>query len=334
MTKTLHIIEKNDIHPKESAGRLLISNVPTVGETAKIEDVEKLLLEKANVFETVNYIYILSPKNKLRGVMSIKEIFRSPKKSLVKSVMIKKVITARVHTDQERAGLLALEHNIKAIPVVDKDNVFLGIIPNDTILAILHAEGVENVMQLSGVTDTARFDNIFNLSIFTSIRHRLPWLLIGLLGGLATASLVGSFEEVLAKNLMLAAFIPLVVYMADAVGMQMVAFIIRDLAVNPDLKLAAYLWRQTVIVFIISAFLSTVTYFISRFIYHDHETSFVLMVGLFCAIVSSLATGLLVPYFFGKFNLDPANASGPIATTIQDFLSIGIYFTIASLILL
>lgn len=326
--------EKNTNHPRESAGRLMVSNVPTVEETATVGDVEKLLLRETKNFETINYIYILTPKKKLKGVISIKEVFLSSKKASVKTLMSKKTISVRAHTDQERAVLLALEYHLKAIPVVNKNNTFLGVIPNDTILETIHAEGVENVLHLGGVMKMATFDNIFHLSLKASIKHRIPWLIIGLLGGIGAAGIVSSFEEVLSQNLILAAYIPMIVYMADAVGTQMEAFIIRDLAINPDLKLGSYFLRQFLIVIILASLISLGMYLISQILYHDHKVSLVLVIGLFCAILSSLFTGLLVPYLFGKLKLDPANASGPIATIIQDVLSILIYFGLASWILL
>lgn len=328
--------EIDQIHPKESAGRLMVANVPTIEETATVEDVEKLLIKEAKHFETINYIYVLTPQKKLKGVISIREVFLSPKKTAIKELMSKRPISVRAHTDQERVAFLALEHSLKVVPVVNKNDIFLGVVDNDKILEILHTEGVENMLRLGGMTKmkVSRYDNIFTLSIWTSIKHRLPWLIIGLLGGLGAASVVNAFEEVLARNLILAAYIPLIVYMADAVGTQMEAFIIRDLATDPELKLGKYFLRQAWIVILIAGFTGLMLYGISQLLYHDHRVSLVLVIGLFCAILSSLITGLLVPYTFGKLKLDPANASGPIATIIQDVLSILIYFWIASFILL
>ena len=312
----------------------MVTNVATAEENQKIEAIKKLLLKKKNGFSSLNYIYIVNSNGVLKGVISLRELLEANPHKPIKTVMQKRVVSVRPHTDQERAALLALEHHLKSIPVVDKNNHFLGILSTDTIFNVLHNEGVENIMRLGGVTKGAKFDDIFNLPLRTSIIHRLPWLLIGLLGGLMAAIVVNSFEDLLAKNLILAAFIPLVVYMADAVGTQMEAFIIRDLALHPDLKFLSYFLKQALIVLVIAAIISGATYLISDLIYHNSSVSLVLMWGLFFAILSSLVTGLLVPYFFGRIKMDPANASGPIATTIQDVLSIVIYFAIATLILL
>jgi magnesium transporter len=325
---------KNTNHPAESAGHIMVTNVPTIHESATVGDAEQLLLKETKNFAAIDYIYVLDNKKRLAGVIPIKEIFRSPKHIALKSFPTKEMISVRPHTDRERVALLALKHNIKSVPVIDKEDLFLGIVPYDAILGAMHAEGVENILRFGGVSSHGSFDDIFHLPILVSLKHRLPWLILGLLGGIATAAIVGSFEEVLSKNIILAAFIPLIVYMADAVGTQMEAFIIRDLAINPELKLLKYLLRQALIVVLIGLLVSAIMYGISLFLYHDPNISFVLVAALFCAIVSSLITGLIIPYAFEKLHLDPANASGPVATIIQDVLSVIIYFAIASLVLL
>lgn len=317
----------------ESAGRLMISNVPTVHEDMNVAQIEKLLIEKAKDFETINYIYILDGAGKLTGVISIKEVFHSPKTAIAKSLSPKKLITAHAHTDQERAAHLALKNNLKEIPVVTKDNTFLGVVPNDTVLEILYQEGIENMLRLSGVTQMPPYDNIFKLPLIVSLKHRVPWLIVGLLGGILAAGIVSQFEATLSKNLILAAFIPLVVYMADAVGTQMEAFIIRDLAVDPALSFAKYLGRQASIVLIMGIGISGLLYAASLMLYRNPEVSFVLGMALFFAILTSLVTGLIIPFIFSKIRLDPANASGPIATIIQDVTSVLVYFLVAALIL-
>jgi len=131
----------------------------------------------------------------------------------------------------------------------------------------------------------------------------------------------------------LAAFIPLIVYMADAVGTQMEAFIIRDLALHPRIKFNKYLIKQVLIVATIGLLLSTVLFITSIILYQSMGIALTLSLALFLAIISSVVTGLLIPYLFEKTRLDPANASGPIATIVQDILSVTIYFLIASKIL-
>jgi magnesium transporter len=176
-------------------------------------------------------------------------------------------------------------------------------------------------------------DDILILSVGKSIWHRLPWLVIGLAGGLVAAGIVEVFESTLKDNLILAAFIPLIVYISDAVGTQMEAFIVRDSAIHPRLNFKKYFWKQLTVVGIIGIVLAALLLFFSFVIYKDFRISFVLSLSLFVAVISSIFTGLVVPNFFKRLKLDPANASGPIATIIQDVVSVFIFFAIASFLL-
>ncbi|MFA6992313.1 MAG: magnesium transporter [Candidatus Gracilibacteria bacterium] len=176
-------------------------------------------------------------------------------------------------------------------------------------------------------------DDIQKLSIWRSFKHRFPWLFIGLVGGVLAAKLIEQFEFVLSKNLILAAFIPTIVYMADAVGVQMESFIIRDLALEGKIKFHRYFVRQFTVVFFMGLVFSGMLFLINWFTSKDVVISFVLSLALFIAIMSSLLTGLMIPYVMRKSRIDPANVSGPIVTIVQDILSIVIYFLIAAWLL-
>ncbi len=324
---------KQNKYPPSSAGRAMTASVPTVDIGMNFAEIRNLLITQKLNFDTINYIYILDKNKKFKGVVSIKEIFRSPQTKKAIELSPAKLISARAHTDQEKVAQLALENNIKAIPVVAQNNIFLGVVPSDMILKILHQEATEDITRFGGITHSASYDDIFELSLINSLKHRFPWLLVGLLGGLLAAGIIGQFEQIISQNLILAAFIPLIVYMADAVGTQMEVFIIRDLAINPKLRFVKYFLRQSSIVLTIGLGISALLYLVSIILYHNPNISFVLSVALFLAISTSLFTGLIIPVLFSKIRIDPANASGPIATIIQDVLSVLLYFIVASLIL-
>ena len=322
-------------YPADTAGHLLITEVPTIGPKNTIAEVEKLLMEKMDNFKTINYIYVVNEsEQKLLGVFSIKEIFRHSKNKPVSKIMNKKIIFAHPYTDQEHVAQLAVQNNIKAIPIIDKNKKFLGIVPSDTILYIIQKEASEDLFHLAGLKHHDNgIDDVLKLSIFKSLKHRAPWLFVGLLGGIFAAKIVWLFENTLEQNLILAAFIPLIVYMSDAVGTQMEAFIIRDLAINQKLNFLKYFFRQFYIIIILGLLSGLLLFIISLLLYRNPTIGAVLAIALFSAIISSVLTGLIIPYFFSKLKLDPANASGPIATIIQDLLSIIIYFSIATILL-
>ncbi len=320
--------------PVNSAARIMTKAVPVVSPQATIADIEKLLLDKPNEFESINYVYVVNSDGILKGAISVKEIFRQSKSAKVADIMVKDLIVAKQSSSQLKAAYLALQHNIKAVPVVDKGGKFVGVVMSEDIMDIIYAETNRHVFAFSGQQRPEMFiDNVFSMSIWKSLKHRLPWLLIGLLGGLLAAKIIGGFESTLGQNLILAAFIPLIVYMADAVGTQVEAFFIRDSAIHLDLNFLAYFLRQMLIVFLIAVVSGVVLMSISSVLYNDFTIGIVLAISLFCAIMSAVLSGLIVPYFLSKMRLDPANASGPIATIIQDILSVTIYFSVAAWLL-
>lgn len=176
-------------------------------------------------------------------------------------------------------------------------------------------------------------DNIFHLSLKSAIKHRLPWLGLGLLGGILASGIVGTFEKILSENIFLAAFIPLIVYMSDAVGTQMEAFAIRDFALHKNLNFFKYFLRQFSVIATIAVILSILLYLFVTVFHTDLKLALVISISMFLSIISSVVTGLIFPRYFNRHRLDPANASGPIATITQDILSIVIYFSVASLLL-
>lgn len=317
-------------HEPETAGSLVTRQAPTVDLHDRVADVETLLINCATDYETINYIYVLNQEQQLVGVFSLKDLFRQERTTRVAEIMVREPVTVHADIDQEQVALLALRHGLKAVPVVNGDGRFLGVVPHHTLLRITRSEAIEDLLRMGGVfTPAVELDDVLNLSVATSFRHRLPWLLVGLVGGLLIAGIIGRFEATLQEHLVLAAFIPLVVYMAGAVGTQMEAFIIRDLAIHPGLPFVRYFLRQLTVVALIGAVLGVLLALYTGWTLGHPGMSAVLGVAVFSAIISSVFTGLVVPFGFSRLRLDPANASAPVATILQDLLSVTIYFSVA-----
>ncbi len=323
---------KNGKYPPESAGRNMTANVPTAIPEERIADIRKRLFDKAEDFETLNYVYVLDREGKLVGVLSLKDIFQRLPESMIKELMAVNIVKVRPHTDQERVAILALRHNLKSVPVVDGENVFLGAVPSDVILEILHSENVEDVLHFAGIHKGNSFvAKIFQASPFTLIKLRLPWLVLGLFGGLFAAQIVNFFEGSLKSNFILAAFIPLIVYMADAVGTQTETLFIRSLVYRLDIK--SYFLKEIKVSLSIALILGMTLALISYFWFDLFLIGIILGTSLFFTIVSAFLLGLLVPYSLNKFKKDPAIASGPLGTIMRDILSLTLYFYIASILL-
>jgi len=325
-------LDKNN-NSHESAGRIMATNFPTILSSKKIEDVWSLLFTESKNFETINYIYVVNDEKKLLGVFSIKDIFINDKKTLVQNIMTTEVFKVRPHTDQEHVVKLALHNNLKAIPVVDKNDIILGIIPSDVILRVLNLEHSEDLLYGEGISKINLASSIIHARLKLLISARLPWLLFGLFGGLVAAQVMGVFEELLASQISLVLFIPVIVYMSDAVGSQSQIIFIRSLALDHNFSLKKYFLREIKVSLIIALIIASLLSVISWFWKGDIALTITLAIAISVSIVVSVVVAILIPLILIKLKRDIAAGSAPFATILRDLLSIIIYFFIAQIII-
>ncbi len=311
------------------AASLATTAVPTVPSSVTVGEVEQLLLRDVGSFKSIDYIYVVDD-GRLVGVASIKDVFRQAKDTQMVRVMVREVASVHPRTHRERVAYLALKRNLKAIPVVGDGGTFLGAVLNDTILKILEQESAEDLLHVSGVQRSRTMGQ--RLSLFSSLRHRLPWLLVGMAGGIGAAGIVGEFHEVLERHVLLAGFVPLVMYVAGATAVQTQSFLIRDLAAEPALKFGRYLVRQAAITVCIAAVVGLAMAAVGTLLAMPQDVTAAVAISLAVAVLSSVVTGCVVPYLFARLRQDPADASGPLTTIIQDVGGVAIYFVVASLL--
>ncbi|HDQ16505.1 MAG TPA: magnesium transporter [Candidatus Vogelbacteria bacterium] len=325
-------MEKNrDIeHPKESAGKLMTQAVPVINNQATVADVQNLIIKKTKDFENINYIYITDEENKLEGVISIKELFRREKGDLVKDFMETNLVVVRSRTDQEKVAMLALKHSLKDIPVIDSNYRLLGIVPSDIILDIIHRENQEDHLLLAGISHRNSEILLNQLPMISYYKKRLPWLIVGLIGGILAAFIVSFFEKVIADMMILAAFIPAVVYMADAVGGQTQIIFVRQLAIDQTTNFRSYLKKETIVGFLLSVTLSFLLALFVVWWWQSVILASILGLSFFFTIIFAIILAIVIPWLFQVYNYDPAVASGPLATVIRDIVSVIIYFVVAT----
>ena len=321
---------------KNSTGGKMLERelIPVVFPDQTLGDALKLLQEKMKQFETINYIYVTDATNKLLGVFSIKEIFKNSYATKISDVLTKDVVAAHQHMRPERIALLALENNLKAIPVVDKENNLLGVVPSDVILKTLHNKNVESALLSAGIhkfKDPAQ--SIIHASAFLHFKKRLPWLVLGLAGGTFAAFIVNSFTEILKVQLIFAAFIPSIVYIADAVGAQTQTLYIRSLAIEHKLNFKKYILREIKVGLSLALVLAIIMGAVGLLWYKLLLVGLVLALSFFSTIIIAIIVAILLPSLFLKIKLDPAITSGPFATIVRDISSLLIYFLIATIFL-
>ncbi len=319
-------------YPKESAGKEMTASVPLCSSSDTVSKIKKEILAKSSNLETINYIYVLDEKQ-LVGVFSLKEIFKRKENEKVESFMDRETVKINPYTDREKAVFLAIKHNLKAIPVTDKNNYFLGVIPSDVILEILHKEHIEDLFLSAGIQKKDDFSlKIIKSPVKVLAKIRMPWLIVGLLGGVLAAQIAGFFEEPLKNHFILAAFIPLIVYMADAVGAQTQTLYIRSLAID-SFSQKKYFLKEIKVGIIVASVLSFLIFFISLAISGSTLIGFILATSLFLTILAAIIISLIIVWTLSRKNKDPALGSGPFGTIIADIASLTIYFTVATFLL-
>lgn len=314
----------------ETAGRYLVASVPRALPTETVAAVCANLSKQA--YENIELICVTEPAGKLIGVLSISELFAAAPDTHIEDVMHKNPPYVYPEVDQERVASIALHHRYNAVAVVDHHHFLLGIVPSNALINILRREHVEDLHRLVGIgreTDVAR--EALELPPSRRVRHRLPWLIVGLFGSMLSALLVSSFEAELTRNVAIAFFVPGLVYIADAIGTQSEAVAVRGLSLShADLRhLMGGELRTGIIIGII---LGLLTYPFVWVFFADANLA--IAVSLSLVIASSLAStiGMFLPWLLQRLGTDPAYGSGPLATIIQDILSLIVYFLVASML--
>ena len=317
--------------PPDAAGHIMEIKIPAVLPDATMGDVRGLL--SANKFDTLNYVYVVNKKGYLRGVFPVKEVFLKSADTVVSKVMNSDPVSVSIYANSEHVALTALKHNIKAIPVVDIEDRLLGVVASDTILQILNDENIEDLLHSAGISppDLSIFDSK-GASIKMHVKKRLPWLVVGLFGGIVAALIISFFEEAIRAELALVAFIPAIVYIADAAGNQTQVLFIRTLALERNLDFKRYAVKELKIVSILAVFLGF-GFALAGFLWaFSSEVAIIVGTSVFITVIVAMVVALVLPLVLQKRNFDPAIASGPFATVLRDITALLIYFSIARIV--
>ena len=318
-------------YPPRTAGSRAITAFPRAKLGDTVRNIESILTERARDFETIDYVYVVDENEVLLGVASIKEIHSSSKDARIEDIMTRKLVSVHALTHQERVVYLALSHGIKAVPVVDKQNHLLGIVSYDVILKVFNEEVGEDIFRFGGIFHKVGKEYGTNkASTLTMIKTRTPWLIIGVLGGIGTASIISNFELVLSTLLALAAFAPVLAYLSDAVGTQSETLVVRSLAMDPQLAVKSYFLREFGVACALALVCGGLLSAAALIGWQDPILSLIVGLSMFLSIVAAVLISTGFPFIFMKLNIDPAIAAGPFATMISDVSTITIYFAIAT----
>lgn len=305
----------------------LIRNVPVALNTFSAEQALQEVRNKS--YEQSNFVFVCNEKKQLKGVVPLEVLLRSDKQKEIAKLM-RPAFVCPITSKLEKACNLAGKNNQSFIAVNNSKNEFIGIIPPEIIISTLMNAHTEDLHTLAGIRkrreEAARLrkENYIHYAF-----HRLPWLLAGLLFSFVATYIVSRFEKTLANHITLTFFIPAIVYLADAVGTQTETVLIRNLSLA-DPASRKNLKREIFSGVLIAGVLATVCFLLCGILNFSPKDSMIVSLSVGTAGIIAVIIGMTLPLLLFKTGSDPAYGSGPMATIIQDVISIYIYLLIAN----
>lgn len=303
--------------------------VPVAAPDDLIETVRRALVGSSR-FESAADVAVVD-EGRLVGLVRIEDVLSVRSGVRVSEVMDSDPPVLSPDSTQESAAMRAVAHGQGALGVVDDDGRWLGLIPAWRMLGVLLREHDEDLARLSGYmreTDAAR--SALTEPVARRFWHRLPWLLVGLVAAMGAAAIVGGFEAQIEADVALAFFIPGVVYIADAVGTQTEALVVRGLSVSVAMRAVA--GRELFTGVVIGLVLALVA-FPLVLVWADAEVALTVSLAVLAASAVATGIGTGLPVVLRRLGHDPAFGAGPLATVVQDLLTLCIYFLLAVAIL-
>jgi magnesium transporter len=312
-----------------TAADLMTAEVPRASADRTVADALATLRQRS--WEEVGHVYLVDDRERLIGQVSMERLLFADSTSRLSTLRGDPPVEVQPDDNAETVALQAVERHEADVAVVDRQQHFLGAIPIGRLLSILHEEHVDNFLRMGGVSDVHP-KPLAKQSTIMAFRARIPWLAIGLVGGFFAGGVAAFFEVALKQEIALAFFLPLVVYMADAVGTQTETILVRALAYG-NVPVGAQLLREGLVGSLIGGAIGLLAG-LGLWIW-DGRPAVALVVALTLAVTAVIATlvASMLPLGLARLGTDPALASGPVATVLQDILSVAIYLSIATVIL-
>ena len=317
-------------YDEDSAGGLMAKELIKVNENWSVTRCVKEMRTQASEVTRVHSVYVVDNDDILLGRLSLKDLLVANPKTKIKSIYKKNVDHVFDTDTAESVASTMQKYDLGAIPVVNKKKKLLGRITIDDIVDLIKEEAEEDYQLAAGILQDVDVDD----SIFELTRARLPWLIVGLVGGIGAAFVMGGFDEILLQHKILFYFTPLIAAMAGNVGVQSSAIIVQGLA-NDEIKgsINNRLFKETLLSILNGVILAGLLFLFIYFWQGEIDIALALSIALVAVVIVAGIIGTFIPLFLNKRGIDPAIATGPFITTSNDIFGILIYFMIAKLIL-
>lgn len=316
-------------YPENTAGGLMAKELIKVNQKWTALRCVVEMRKQAEDVDQVYSIYVVDDNAILLGTLSLKKLLLASEKTIIKTIFNDKIISAKANLSNEEVANIMEKYDLVVLPVIDDLNRLIGRITIDDIVDIIKEEAMEDYNKASGISEQVDSSD----SIFTITRARLPWLLIGLMGGVMGAEVIGLFD--IKNNIQIALFTPLIAAMGGNVGVQSAAIIVQGLAGNSlgmD-SIGERMIKELGVALVNGLICSAVIMGLTFLLGYPIAISLTVSVSLIAVIIFAALFGTFVPLVLDKYKIDPALATGPFITTINDVLGLFIYFMIGKIFL-
>lgn len=309
------------------AKELIRANVNwTVGQT-----IEEIRRQKENV-EKVYSVYVVDNQNRLLGIIPLKNIILSDDNTRIADIYDPDIVSVETFMDEKEVASIMQKYDLEVAPVVNVKGKLVGRITVDDIIDVITEMAEEERQIMSGISEDVEEDD----SVWVLTRARLPWLIVGMVGGLIGAKIIGVFEENIIIVPAMASFIPLITATGGNVGIQSSSIVVQSLANNQ--KYYGTVFNRIFKVFMVAVInglaLSASVFSINHFLLgYPNDISAIVSIALFSVVMLASFLGTFVPILLEKFGINPAVASGPFITTANDILGLAVYFTVAHMLI-
>lgn len=326
------IINKLLNYPENSAGSIMTVEYVQLNIKNTVEEAMKIIKTTGEDKKTLYSCYVTDDNNVLRGVVYLKTLIFADKNDIIENLMIDDVISVNVYDDREYAAQLFKKYNLISMGVTDNNNNMLGIITVDDIVDVIDEESTEDIEKMSALVPSE--DEYLKTSVWTLSKNRIMWLLILMVSGTLTGSIIGKYEDLLSSVVILASFVPLLMDTGGNAGSQSSTLIIRGMALGEirTRDIFKVIWKEIRVGAICGLCLATVN-FIRLMILkpENYIVNFTVSLSIVCIVIVAKTIGSILPIIAKKFNIDPAIMAGPFISTIVDVITLLIFFNLANI---
>ena len=317
-------------YDEKTAGSLMAKELVKVYETWTVAGCLRKIRNQAENVKRVHSIYVVDKKEKLIGRLSLKDLLIAKNETKISDIYIPKVDSVHVAENDEDVAKVMAKYDLEAVPVVDDNKTLLGRITIDDIVDVIKEEAEKDYQLAAGITqDVDSEDGIFALT-----RDRLPWLFLGLIGGVGAAAIMFNFDTIINDYPLILLFTPLIAAMAGNVGVQSSAIIVQGLA-NDEIKgsINNRLLKEMLLSALNGVVLALFLFLFMLLWQDNFQTALAVSISLVVVVIVAGIIGTFIPLFLHRKKIDPAIATGPFITTSNDIFGILIYFLITKFIL-